>query len=128
LEQISDYKIRHGEAVAIGIALDVVYSRRMGYLTTAACNRILALIEKLGFDLYANELMHVDSDGSYVVLKGLEEFREHLGGELTITLLKSIGRGFEVHDMDFIRVVESIEELHERNNSRVRQISAAQVA
>jgi 3-dehydroquinate synthase len=128
LEQISEYKIRHGEAVAIGIALDVVYSRRMGFLGTPAFSRILALIEKLGFDLYANELMHVDSEGSYMVLKGLEEFREHLGGELTITLLNEIGRGFEVHEMDLVKVIESIEELHERYNARVRQLTAAQVA
>ena len=31
------------------------------------------------------------------VLRGLEEFREHLGGDLTITLLKEIGVGVEVH-------------------------------
>src|SRR5262245_54043234 len=33
LEQISDYKLRHGEAVAVGIAVDVVYSRRLGFLS-----------------------------------------------------------------------------------------------
>lgn len=115
LEQLSDYRIRHGEAVAIGIALDVVYCRRCGFLDAVSAGRILSLIETLGFDLFANELLNVDSAGDLVILKGLEEFRQHLGGELTITLLKAIGTGFEVHEMNDAVVVESIQELQERH-------------
>src|SRR5213594_1859475 len=83
LEQISEYKLRHGEAVAIGMALDVIYSRRMGFLDNRSAERILKLIEELGFEIYANELQHGDSQGALLVLQGLEEFREHLGGRLT---------------------------------------------
>ena len=115
LEQLSEYRVRHGEAVAIGIALDVVYCRRMGFLDFASAERILTLIEALGFDLFANELLNVDSSGDLMILKGLEEFREHLGGQLTITLLKQIGKGFEVHEMQDAVVVEAIQELQERH-------------
>src|ERR1051325_10257839 len=115
LEQNSDYRIRHGEAVAIGIALDVIYSRRAGFLDAVSAERILALLEQLGFELFANELLHEDSNGDLVVLKGLEEFREHLGGQLTITLLQGVGRGFEVHEMESAVVLASIQELHERH-------------
>jgi 3-dehydroquinate synthase len=115
LEQLSDYRIRHGEAVAVGIALDVVYCRRGGFLDAHDANRIISLIDTLGFDLFANELLNVDSAGDLVILKGLEEFREHLGGELTITLLRAIGKGFEVHQMNDAIVVESIQELQERH-------------
>jgi len=118
LEQISEYKIRHGEAVAIGIALDVIYARKMGFLDAASAERILTLLEALGFELYANELLHVDSNQSLIVLNGLEEFREHLGGELAITLLKGIGRGFEAHEMCLPKVVEGIHELQERHAQR----------
>jgi len=120
LEQLSEYKIRHGEAVAIGIALDVIYARKEGYLTNQAMERVLNLLEKLGFDLYANELEHVDSDHSLLILNGLEEFREHLGGELAITLLRDLGEGFEVHEMSLPKVVEAIHELHERHAKRAR--------
>src|SRR5438309_982898 len=51
LEQLSEFKIRHGEAVAIGIALDVIYSRRLGFVDAGSTERILQLIEVLGFDL-----------------------------------------------------------------------------
>jgi 3-dehydroquinate synthase len=118
LEQLSEFKIRHGEAVAIGIALDVVYSRRSGLLDPASAERILRLIEALGFDLYANELLNVNSSGDFVILKGFEEFREHLGGELTITLLKAIGTGFEVHEMNEPAVFESIQELQARHTEK----------
>ena len=40
--------------------------------------------------------------------------REHLGGELTITLLKEIGRGVEVHEMNQSKIVEAIYELRDR--------------
>jgi 3-dehydroquinate synthase len=115
LEQISDYRIRHGEAVAIGIALDVIYARAMGYLDALSAERILVLFEQLGFELFANELLHEDSSGELVVLKGLEEFREHLGGQLTITLLQGVGRGFEVHEMDANAVLAALRELHTRH-------------
>jgi 3-dehydroquinate synthase len=120
LEQISEYKIRHGEAVAIGIALDVIYARKMGYLDAAAAERILVLLEALGFELYANELLHVDSNQLLIILNGLEEFREHLGGQLAITLLKGIGKGFEVHEMCLPKVVEAIHELQERHAQRAK--------
>ena len=76
--------------------------------------RILSLLKTLGFDLFTNELTHKDQDGNYLVLEGLEEFREHLGGELTITLLESIGKGCEVHHMQQSILIESIQELGNR--------------
>ena len=124
LEQLSEYKIRHGEAVAVGIALDVIYSRRLGFLDAAGAERVLRLIEALGFDLFANELLNVDSNGDFLILKGLEEFREHLGGQLTITLLKEIGKGFEVHEMNEATVFDSIQELQTRNNERALKFPA----
>ena len=118
LEQLSDFQIRHGEAVAIGIALDVIYSRQIGLLAAKSSERILKLLEQLGFDLFANELLNLGSDGNLQVLGGLNEFREHLGGELTITLLREIGRGVEVHEMNLPKVIEAIYELQERHAAR----------
>jgi 3-dehydroquinate synthase len=125
LEQVSEYRIRHGEAVAIGMALDVLYSTKIGLLGLPVAERILELLERLGFDLYANELAHEDRDHGWLVLAGLEEFREHLGGELTITLLSAIGRGVEIHEMHPAKIIECIHELrdrHARSSSRVLRV------
>jgi 3-dehydroquinate synthase len=114
LEQLSEFRIHHGEAVAIGIALDVTYSRLAGFLDAETTERILKLIEGLGFDLSSNELTGRDAKGELAVLNGLEEFREHLGGNLAITLLKGIGHGFEVNQMDKDKIKEAIGCLSER--------------
>ena len=119
LEQLSDYQIRHGEAVAIGMALDVIYSRNINLLDAASAGRILALLRKLGFELFANELLHLDAEHQPMVLKGLEEFREHLGGELTLTMLRGIGAGVEVHEIILPKMLEALAELqhgHGRTN------------
>ena len=115
LEQISEYRLRHGEAVAIGIALDCIYARDMKYLTAEDCDRIIRLLVRLGFNVWSNDLLHTDTDGKLVVIEGLEEFREHLGGRLTITLLESIGKGFEVHEMSLPKVLSAIHELQDRS-------------
>jgi 3-dehydroquinate synthase len=125
LEQLSEYQIRHGEAVAMGIALDVIYSRMMHFIDAASAERVLQLLEALGFELFASELLHVNSQNSFLVLDGLEEFREHLGGELTITLLKQIGKGFEVHEMNLPKVVEALYELKQRHEQGGRKILRA---
>ena len=122
LEQLSEYKIRHGEAVAIGISLDVIYARSIGLLDAASTERILALLEKMGFELFANELLNMDANNQFLVLQGLEEFREHLGGQLTITLLKSIGQGVEVHEVSLPKMLEAIYELQHRHAQREKKI------
>jgi 3-dehydroquinate synthase len=98
LEQLAKFNIRHGEAVAIGIALDTVYSHLTGRLSQEAMEQILTVIETLGLPI-THPLLEVSGSDS-PLLKGLEEFREHLGGKLTITLLQDIGKGEEVHEMD----------------------------
>jgi len=122
LEQLSEYNIRHGEAVAIGLALDVAYSRNIGLLDATSCERVLSLLQKLGFELFANELLNIDADNQILVLKGLEEFREHLGGQLTITLLRAIGQGTEVHEVNMPKMLEAIYEIQQRHIAQGRRV------
>lgn len=108
LEYLTDFQIRHGEAVAIGIALDSVYSAKVGKLSDEELQRILTVIQKLGFDLYHPKLAENDKIN---LRTGLQEFREHLGGRLTIMLLDKIGKGVEVHEMDADLIAESVDYL-----------------
>lgn len=112
LEQLAKFNIRHGEAVAIGIALDTVYSHLSGRLDQGAMEQILTVIETLGLPI-THPLLEVSGADS-PLLKGLEEFREHLGGKLTITLLNGIGRGEEVHEMDGALIQKASEYLRQR--------------
>jgi 3-dehydroquinate synthase len=100
LEVLSDHRLRHGEAVAIGMALDARYSAETGLLASGDLERVLATLEALGLRLWDEALQLRGARGRRRVLDGLAEFREHLGGELTVTLLERIGRGVEVHEVD----------------------------
>jgi len=111
LEQLSGFSLSHSDAVAIGIALDVIYSRNAGLLPADSATRILNLIRQLGFPLYTDKLFSANDAGHLNLLAGLEEFREHLGGQLTITLLEEIGRGVEVHSMDEAKIIAALHEL-----------------
>jgi 3-dehydroquinate synthase len=114
LESMTSYRLRHGEAVAIGMALDVIYSAAKGHLDRISMERILNLLETLGFTLWDDVLLDREADGGLTLIRGLQEFREHLGGELHITLLKGIGASFEVTEMDAAVVTSSLEALAAR--------------
>lgn len=114
LEQMSAFHFTHGEAVAIGMALDLVYARRSGLLPEATAERILALIRQLGFALYAPVLEQKGADGKRDVVRGLEEFREHMGGRLTIPMIRAPGERLDVHTMDAAIVEAALGELQSR--------------
>lgn len=117
LEMLTRNALRHGEAVAIGIALDARYSVLVGLLPEGEELRIARLLERLGFRLWDDSLNLRDETGTRRVLAGLKDFQEHLGGELTITLLAGIGRGVEVHSMDEAAIQQSIQWLRTRARS-----------
>ena len=108
LEYLTDFSVRHGEAVAIGIALDVVYSQLAGRIQEADTNRVLHMLQGVGFDLFHPALAENNSEH---LVSGLAEFREHLGGQLTITLLDALGKGVEVHEMDEALIRKAVRRL-----------------
>lgn len=117
LESVTRYHVRHGEAVAIGMALDARYSVLAGLLPAGEEVRICALLEFLGFNLWHPALLNQAPGGELVILEGLKEFREHLGGELTITLLAGIGTGIEVHEIDHELMRQAMFWLKDRTSS-----------
>ena len=114
LEALTAHELRHGEAVAIGLALDTRYAVQVGMLAAGGEERVCALLERLGFDLWHPVLEARDATGQLLLLRGLQDFREHLGGELTITLLRDIGVGEEVHQMDGAEILRALAWLHGR--------------
>lgn len=119
LEQLAGFTLRHGEAVAIGMALDTTYAGLAGFLPKTDEERILTTLENLGFTLYDPKL-----EGS-LILEGLKEFREHLGGTLTISLLWGIGQSREVHVIDPKFVRSSVNLLRARALSALREARPA---
>lgn len=118
LEVLTEHALRHGEAVAIGIALDSRYSVQRGMLPAGEEIRICRLLERLGFRLWHPALEALLPDGRSALLVGLQEFREHLGGALTVTLLAGIGRGREVHAIDETGMLRAVAWLKQREAGR----------
>jgi 3-dehydroquinate synthase len=108
LESASNFRIRHGEAVAIGLAIDTIYSSMVHGLPGEDAARVVRLLHRLGFRFDAPELSDVD-----ILLDGLEEFRQHLGGRLTLTMLAGIGQPIDVHDVRRQQLCRAINELRD---------------
>ena len=119
LEALTAHAVSHGEAVAIGVALDARYSVLAGLLPEGDDERVARLLERLGFALHHPALARTGPDGRMALLEGLDEFREHLGGDLTITLLERLGVGVEVHEIDPGLVAGALRWLAARDGARV---------
>lgn len=109
LEFMTNYNLRHGEAVAKGIALDVTYAQLIGLITKEELNTIVDVMRTIGFDLSLplNSDLEIEQ-----LLAGIEEFREHLGGQLTITLISGLGKKHDVHEIDIKIMKQAIEKLN----------------
>ena len=124
LEHLTRHELRHGEAVAIGVALDCTYSCLAGHLAEADWRRIVDLLLALRLPVFVPQLaMHLDTPSHPdAVLRGLEEFREHLGGRLTVMLLRAPGSAFDAHDIetgDMIRAIEILQQIDAARSTRV---------
>lgn len=96
LESMTSMRLSHAEAVAIGMAIDCVYAEAAGHLDAKTCRRIINVIRGLDLPLHHPALEIRDAEGRREVFAGLDEFREHLGGELTILLPVAPGNMVEV--------------------------------
>ncbi|WP_248741697.1 MULTISPECIES: 3-dehydroquinate synthase [unclassified Pseudomonas] len=115
LENLSHHRLRHGEAVAVGMALDGLYANALGLLSDIDCERVMSLLTRLGFNLCPPELALKDAQGRSPVLLGLEEFRQHLGGQLSIPMLSGIGQSVGLHEIDDTRMERALQKLSARN-------------
>ena len=108
LERLSRHRLSHGHAVAIGIALDALYAACIGHLPEKQAVRLVAVLRACGLPVHAPELARTDRRGRLEILAGLEEFRAHLGGELTLTLPAPLGSRVEIHSVDEVLVADCI--------------------
>lgn len=100
MEVLSKHRLNHGEAVAIGIALDIAYAAAIDRVSTEERDAVLATLEACGFTLWDAVLDLRGRDGTRAVLGGIEQFREHLGGELTLAMPDGLGRRADIHRLD----------------------------
>ena len=110
LEVLTEHELKHGEAVAIGLGLDSLISVELGWLPNQTAQRIIALLRALGFSL-SHPALARRSAGGLVVLEGLEEFRQHMGGRLSLPMLQDLGQSREVGALGPAQVERAVAEL-----------------
>jgi 3-dehydroquinate synthase len=108
LELISGFRVSHGEAVASGVLLDSIYAKHKGWIGEEELNAIATGLRASGFGLWFEEYHLRDDHGQRLIFGGIEDFREHLGGELTVTFPRGIGARHEVHELDTSLMEQSL--------------------
>ena len=114
LEAITEYRLSHAPAVAIGLALDTLYSSKAGIAPASLAERVIKVLDALDLPTYHPGLDWMDEHGKRRIFEGLHEFREHLGGELTVLMLQGIGQSLDVHQIDLDIMAACIGELREK--------------
>jgi 3-dehydroquinate synthase len=121
LEQLTQYQMRHGEAVAIGVALDTIYSYLVhGLDRSDALHAVKALVD-LGLPIYTPHLE------SQQIFDGLEEFRQHLGGRLTLTMIRNVGAPVSVHEVNLdamSRAIGMLRDIHHESQTKAPTTTA----
>ena len=117
LEPLSQYRIRHGEAVAIGVAIDTIYSSLKFDFPEQDMLAVCHCLSRLGIRLWHEALAPIDR-----LMQGLEEFRQHLGGRLTITMLRAVGEPLNVHEIDPDAMHTAIERLRQLQPELVQPV------
>ncbi|MGE3109251.1 MAG: 3-dehydroquinate synthase [Phycisphaerales bacterium] len=115
LEAMSRFGLTHGYAVAIGMMIDLTFARLIGACDPGVVARVGDCLRAIGLPT-SHELLARAAD----LFEGLEQFREHLGGDLTITLVKSPGDACEVHQIDRAVMEHAIGLVHDRMSAGVQ--------
>ncbi|MBN1864392.1 MAG: 3-dehydroquinate synthase [Victivallales bacterium] len=118
IEMMSGSGLRHGEAVAIGIVLDSYQAWKRQLIDEKTFLRILESMKSLGVPLWHDSLLP-EASGRLPIIDGIEDFREHLGGELHVTLPKGLGNKIEVSSIDSNTVREALDFLQSRFQNSV---------
>lgn len=105
LEMLTRNQVRHGEAVAIGVALDLVIARNLGFISQDELLMILVAMDSCGLPLWHPKLEDP------LLIEGIREFREHIGGQLCLTMPDGLGRKREIHELEESLVAASREQL-----------------
>jgi 3-dehydroquinate synthase len=117
IEAATEYALRHGEAVAIGVALDLCIAAELGVVSRDELESVLDAMERAGLELWHDVLTARGASGELELMVGLERFREHLGGELTLAMPDGLGRRRDIHELRRDTVARALARLERRDSA-----------
>lgn len=101
IETVSEYRLLHGEALAIGMTAQVELGCRCGYLTREECARVTALHENLGLPVKIPD--YIDRDA---LIRKLYTDKKVRDGRLRFVFQKGIGDVMTFGEDIYARPVE----------------------
>ena len=114
LESMTKFQLLHGEAVAIGIAVDLYYASQLGFISQSEAKQVCSSMKKIELPIF-----HPFLTGRFKELfVGLQEFREHLGGALTVAMPRPFGSIFNINEMDSSLLRQAISHLSKAAQSQ----------
>jgi len=113
LEALTDHELSHGEAVAIGICVDMLIAALLGMLELQTSLDVISTFQKTGYAIWHPALEQKNERNELAVVRGLTEFKEHLGGRLTIPMPTRIGKMTDIHELSPSVVKEALVQLKE---------------
>ena len=87
LESASDYRLSHGEAVALGLVAECAVAERMGVAQPGLSDRVRALLQRLGLPVRAPESLDYPA-----VLRRMFVDKKNRHTEIHCALASSLGR------------------------------------
>ncbi len=111
LEMLSGHALRHGEAVAVGIVLDMIIARNRQLVNKKEYQLVCRGLQESGFLLWHPLLEKKEENGLLCIYHGLEEFRQHLGGKLTLIMPNNLGKKCEINSISPDEVKQAIQEM-----------------
>ncbi|MFP8967782.1 hypothetical protein ACKC9G_14460 [Pokkaliibacter sp. CJK22405] len=112
IEEMSQHRVAHAEAVAMGMMLDAIYANKVHLLATEDCERLRHLLRELGFDLYCPELTLTDTDGHKLMLEGLNEVSLQYRGDKAVPLLRRIGAMVYCYPVDTVVMSQALSQMN----------------
>lgn len=107
LETLSNYTIRHGEAVSIGMAAEALLAQQLGVTSPEVVSRIHKVLRKWSLPLY-HPLLENET-----LLEMIQHDKKHKRGKLQWPLPNQIGKVILVSDIDAPSIIRAIETLRE---------------
>lgn len=113
VEELCAGRLRWGECLAVGLAVDLLLSRELCGLDPHACEGALGLLRRLSLPAW-DRCLELETDGRPALLESLEQSRRRAAGQLCVPLLHDIGQTLELDAVDEAAVVRAVETLKRR--------------
>jgi 3-dehydroquinate synthase len=111
LETLTGYRLRHGEALAVGIALDLMIARNRGLLGPEQHKALLRTMTAVGLPLWHLALHCREENGALRIQQGLLEYGRQTGGEPALVMPNGSGDCCSIHDVTPEEIERAVKQL-----------------